>query len=377
MFKTLITLTVFVSLLSGAGKENQYRKTVQSPQPVSFWLLGETPAPLTGQKLQTRQPLSLKARELLIESSENGRFIIQTPAENKITYSLYSASGALLSQFSQGWNSDLPLPKILIDVKRERIIRLDLSGRLSADSFSGVALFRQALAPDAVFTYENNYAAALNEASGEITVALSHPQQEGAPQWETRLFVLSPQGTVVKERIFKKARLLKMDMKADGGRTALMLNASQKARGTKPNRTLVLNSAGKILWESDFLYRNARFADPDHVLLMGKHSVRFVNINNGKILWELDEAERIFDSAVLTKNGFALLVSGRPEYIGGELFYRDTRLYQTDCFKYQVEQTVLPQAEIIPGNIRQSLTGDWMLGARSGIYRVAGLENDQ
>ncbi len=371
MIKTLLALTVAVSLFAKAGQDVNYRKTVQSPQPVSFWLLAEKPVPLVKQYLQTVQPVALKARELLIKDSDSGLFVVQNPAEGKIKYSLYLPSGALLSQFSSRWDSDLPLPQILIDSQRERIISLDQSGRLGLRDFSGELLWKKDLNVAPVFTYENTYAAALNTESGVITAVISQPSKEDDPRWQTRVFKVSPQREILKERIFSNTKMLKMDMKADGSRSALMLISTEKRSSERRQiRTLILDETLQVLRETHFQYRKAVFADKDHILFMGKRKVRFMAIKSGRVLWELSEAERIFDSVVLSKNNFAGLISGRAEYIDGKLFYRDTHFYQTDCFKYEIQKTVIPDAEFIPGNIRQTAKGQWNLGGRKGVYIV-------
>ena len=378
MIKTLLLITVAVSVFADVKGDTLYRKTMQSSRPVSFWLLGETSVPLIKNHLQIRQPVLLEARELLVQDSESGFFIIQNLAEDKIKYSLYQPSGETITTFSRYWDLDLPLPKILIDHQRERIISLDLTGFLQVRTFSGAILWQRALATNPVFTYENTYGAALNEESGEITAVFSQPSKEGDPRWETQLFVVTSWGDVLKKRVFKKAKLLKMDMTADGSRAVLMLISPGTDRsGKKRTRTLVFDKAQNILWESDFQYRKVLFADRDHILLMGKNKTRFTNIKTGHILWELTEPKRIFDSAVLTKNGFAVLVSGRPEYADGALFYHDTHIYQTDCFKYQIHQTIIPEAEFIPGNIRQTPKGGVNLGCKNGIYTLPGLDNSR
>lgn len=363
MIRIFLFLAVAVSLFASDKREFAYRKTEKQMRPVTFWM-------------KNGKPVSLKAQEILTEDSEKGFFLIQNPQANKINYSLRDSSGGVLSRFSRVWDSDLPLPKVLIDAQRKRIISLDISGRLLAKTFTGDLLWQRILIDHPVFTYENTYAAYLNETSGEITAAVSQPQQEGDPRRETRLFIISPEGVLVSARIFKNTQLLKMDMNADGSRTVLMVLSSPNNKSRKRQiRTFVLDQAQKILWESNFQYRRALFADGDHLLLTGKNKARFINIKNGQILWELKETERIFDSAVLTKDGFAALLSGRPEYVDGKLFYRDTHFYQTDCFNYHLWQTVIPEAAFIPGNIYQDEQGNWSLGGRFGVYRVPGLED--
>ncbi len=378
MVKIILFLALTISLFANVNEGTHYRKTMQRSQPVSFWLLGKESIPFRDHQLQFDQPVALKARALLIQDSYSGFFIVQNLAEGEIKYRLHLPSGEVLSEFSRRWDRDQPLPIIIINSSGERIISFVQSGRLSVRNFSGELLWQRILKTDPVFTYENTYTLALNAKNGAVTAAISQPSKEGDPRWETRLYTVSAQGALLKERLFTNAKMLKMDVSRDGSRGVLTLVSSGNRNEKKRQiRTLILDSTQNVLRETNFQFRKALFVDTNHLLLMGKNKTHFINIKTGQVLWELKETERIFDSVVLTKKNRVGLISGRPEYVDGKLFYHDTHLYQTDCFKYEIEKTVIPEAEFIPGNIRKTRKGKWKLGGRYGVYLVPGMDGDK
>jgi hypothetical protein len=337
------------------------------------WLLSKQSLPIINNKVQASQLIPIQSIDLVKTDRTGSVILSQFQEKEKLVYNLYTHSGRLINRFEIDWDYDLPIPIVLIDSKNERLFLIDLTGKISCRSFAGQIIWHKKAISDFEFCNENTYFAEFNDKQNELLTAFSQPMPDKKSSFRTVLVKMKTDGEIITTAHFDNYILSNFSVDHQGKYFVLMLLNTPLEFSDKPPQTVIINSNGEKILQSEGSFRKVVFIDEDKCLLMCKRGLKTINLKSKKIDWtrQIANTSQIYESMIYSDRGIIAAVKGTPKYSKGKLYFNEAEIEFIDLNSNLLNSYKMNQKKYLPNSFKLEKNGRYFIGYKKG-YSVVG-----